>query len=152
MEKLSQSEYSKSRGILSGSSVGQHFRHIIEFYQCLVKGAKGNGKLCYEDRERNLFIENDIVFCKKTIVQLISDLAVLDPDQELELVSHLDGDPENLIFTKTNVQRELLYNLEHSIHHDALIKIGLKEVAEVNLADGYGVAPATIQYRKSCAQ
>ena len=45
-----------------------------------------------------------------------------------------------------------MYNLEHAIHHHALIKVGLKIMTKIELPESFGVAPSTIQYRKVCAQ
>jgi hypothetical protein len=43
--------------------------------------------------------------------------------------------------------RELLYNLEHCIHHQALIKVALLDMPHICISDTFGVAPSTIQYR-----
>jgi hypothetical protein len=48
----------------------------------------------------------------------------------------------------TSFERELVYCLDHAIHHQALIKIGLKELDCVDLVNGnFGVAYSTIRYR-----
>jgi hypothetical protein len=52
----------------------------------------------------------------------------------------------------TNYYREIVYNLEHTIHHMALIRVGLKELASIELPENYGVASATVKHKKSCAQ
>jgi hypothetical protein len=44
----------------------------------------------------------------------------------------------------------LAYCLEHTIHHQALIKIGLMELNLIHLIDQhFGVAPATIRFKKT---
>lgn len=53
---------------------------------------------------------------------------------------------------RSNYNRELLYNLEHSIHHQALIKVALHEFGNVFVNENFGVASSTIQYKKTCAQ
>jgi hypothetical protein len=47
---------------------------------------------------------------------------------------------------------EIAYNLEHTIHHMALIRVGLHELGDITLDDSYGVAPSTLKYRKRCVQ
>jgi len=43
-----------------------------------------------------------------------------------------------------------LYCLDHAIHHQALIKIGLKELQIADLVgDDFGVAYSTLRYRAS---
>jgi hypoxanthine-guanine phosphoribosyltransferase len=48
--------------------------------------------------------------------------------------------------------RELLYNLEHCIHHQALIKVVVLQSSTVFVNDNFGVASSTIEYRNRCAQ
>jgi hypothetical protein len=45
-----------------------------------------------------------------------------------------------------------MYNLEHTIHHMALIRIGISEVSDIRLSENYGVASSTIKHLQSCAQ
>ncbi len=61
----------------------------------------------------------------------------------------LGSDSEQL---KTNYFREVAYNLEHTIHHMALIRVGLREVGDVPVSDTYGVASSTLKHRGQCAQ
>jgi hypothetical protein len=72
---------------LSGNTIGQHVRHIIEMFQCLETGYQ-SGEVDYE----------------------------------------------------------------HTIHHMALIRVGLRELGDIRVDDSYGVAPSTLKYRKQCVQ
>ncbi|MES1222964.1 MAG: DinB family protein, partial [Bacteroidota bacterium] len=74
------------------------------------------------------------------------------PDKELVLESSYDEDSSDLITIKTNYNREVMYNLEHTIHHMALIRVGINEVSQIQLPENYGVASSTIRYRQTCAQ
>jgi hypothetical protein len=43
----------------------------------------------------------------------------------------------------------MVYNIEHCIHHQALIKVALNEMEANHLINkNFGIAPSTIQYRK----
>jgi hypothetical protein len=45
--------------------------------------------------------------------------------------------------------RELAYDLEHSIHHQAIIKIAMKNLnSEYALNENFGVARSTIRFRE----
>jgi uncharacterized damage-inducible protein DinB len=141
--KLSDRQYQHQSELLSGASIGQHLRHVIEFYNCLLNGLSQQ-KINYEKRARSLELENN----RKTAINKIS--SIKDQLLSLELNSRLNLEIEDLIID-TSVQRELYYNLEHSIHHQALIKVGLKEQNIGNMVNAnFGVAPSTLKYRKQC--
>ena len=59
------------------------------------------------------------------------------------------GTTETTLEIETNYERELLYNLEHSIHHQALIKVALLQLQSVEIPENFGVAQSTIVYRES---
>lgn len=46
-----------------------------------------------------------------------------------------------------------MYNIEHTIHHLALIKVGLKLVyPDLDLPNHFGVAPSTIKFQQAQLQ
>jgi len=141
--KLSDKQYQHQSELLSGASIGQHLRHVVEFYDCLLNGLSQE-KINYEKRARSLELENN----RETAINKIS--SIIDHLLTLELNSRLYLEIEDLIID-TSVERELYYNLEHSIHHQALIKVGLKEQNIGNMVNAdFGVAPSTLKYRKQC--
>ena len=146
LQRLSESEYSKPVNALAQATIGQHVRHIIEMYLCLVE-KYDCAMINYDNRERNKRIETDIPYASGKILFIIENLEKEDKELVLE---HIIGDKN--IITKSNYNRELLYNLEHSIHHQALIKVALHEFGNIFVNENFGVAPSTIQYRKTCAQ
>jgi hypothetical protein len=141
-----QSLYTNTCEALSNATIGQHTRHIIELYQCLIEGYPG-GKINYDDRKRNPLYENDIPAAIEVIREIQKNLEL--PDKE---VSIFCGTDDNSVCIESNYYREVLYNLEHCIHHQALIKVALLSIKNINIADGFGVAPSTLQYRQECAQ
>jgi len=132
--------------VLSNASIGQHTRHVIELYLCLINGY-ASSKISYDQRERNIRIEEDVYFAMDQLTLIQDELA--KPDKEVRMAYELDGE-ENLL--SSNYYREVMYNLEHAIHHHALIKIGINHFTEMQLPESFGVAPSTMQYRKTCAQ
>ena len=146
LSQLSSDCYKRPCNALSNSSIGQHTRHIIELYQCLINGYE-SAVVSYDKRERNKRIEEEIDFA---VLQLSDIQEKLEkPDKEIYMTYEL-GDNE--VGLKSNYFREVMYNLEHAIHHHALIKVGIKDMTTIELPDSFGVAPSTIQYRKVCAQ
>lgn len=144
--QLQAEQYTASHELLAHASIGQHSRHVIELYQCLLKGYE-SGSICYDKRERDIRIETDLAFALESL-QAIA-LTLDRPNKTMELV--LDGEDQSCKI-ETNYNREVLYNLEHTIHHHALIKVALIPMANVEVPLEFGVAPSTLAFRKSCAQ
>lgn len=135
--------------ILSGSSIGQHLRHILELYQCLLDGSLTN-EVTYDNRKRNLNLESDPAFALSTIEEISEKIFNLNSDRCLSLIGSFSASSEKKLTIQTSLYRELAYNLEHSIHHQALIKIGLSALGLSHLVDeDFGVAPATIKFKNS---
>jgi uncharacterized damage-inducible protein DinB len=134
---------------LSGNSIGQHVRHIIEMFQCLDNGYQ-SGEVDYEKRKRDRQIETDKTFAMGLLEEIT--LQISKENKSLYLLTYYDefqAEPEKI---STNYFREIAYNLEHTIHHMALIRVGLRELGDVPVDDSYGVASSTLKYRKQCAQ
>jgi uncharacterized damage-inducible protein DinB len=134
---------------LSGNTIGQHVRHIIEMFQCLEAGYL-KGEVDYEKRKRDKQIETDKNFAS----EILKDISrqIHSENKSLYLLAYyndLQTEPEKI---NTNYFREIAYNLEHTIHHMALIRVGLRELGDLPVDDSYGVASSTLKYRKQCAQ
>lgn len=149
LEQLTVDEYSRPSKILFNASIGQHVRHIIELYICLYNGYE-SGTVNYEKRKRDLRIETDKDFAIELMQMICNNID--KPDRDLLLEANYDEQSAEDIIVATNYHRELLYNLEHTVHHMALIRIGINEVSSINVPDSFGVASSTIKYRKTCAQ
>lgn len=149
MDQLTNAQYNQSFENLSGATIGQHTRHIIEMYQCLLNGML-RGQVNYEARPRDLRIECD----KDFAVQLLSEIekAINQPNKTLQLYAGFDTESREQVQLDTNFHREIAYNLEHTIHHMALIKVGLLDFSEIRIPEGYGVASSTIKYKRACVQ
>ena len=153
LKNIDDNRYSSSLILLSGASVGQHVRHILEFYTCLIS-AKKLGVVNYDGRQRNLQLETDATFAQAQIDEIINELPKLEVAKQLTLEGNYTHENHPNTTISTTFGRELAYCLEHSIHHQALIKIGLKELKIEDVIDeNFGVAPATIRYKQDqCAQ
>lgn len=131
---------------LSNATIGQHSRHIIELYQCLLAGYP-EGKINYDDRKRNQLYENDTTAAVAAIKEIQQNLE--QPDKQVKIFCGTDA---HSVCIESNYYREVLYNLEHCIHHQALIKVALLTIKDLNIIEGFGVALSTLQYRQQCAQ
>jgi len=149
LHQLSGEEYTRPSKTLFHASIGQHVRHIIELFLCLEKGYD-SGIVNYEKRKRDYRIETE----KDLAIQLLKDIyhRIERPDIDLEMEAEDYEDGSAAVVIPTNYFREIAYNLEHTVHHMALIRVGVNEVSTVQLPQEFGVAYSTIKYRKECAQ
>lgn len=142
-------DYSKPIETLSDSTIGQHLRHTLEFFICLEGGCR-SGTINYDKRAHDKLIETD-KFLGLSAISRIKDFIQKQPhDRSLELEVGYDVSKEEFITIGTNYSRELVYNIEHAVHHMALMKIGVREAASyINLPADFGIAASTIRYKES---
>ncbi len=151
LNSLSNEQYTFKSKSLSGATIAEHTRHILEFYVCLMNGYSA-GIINYDKRERDFRIQSDIGFAMFTIDKICSHLNFMKNDKKLILSGNFSSTNGQLKEIETTSERELAYCLEHSIHHQALIKIGLLELNLLQLInENFGVAPATIRYKEKLA-
>lgn len=149
IDQLTNEQYSQPVDALSNATIGQHVRHIIELFMCLENGYR-EGVVNYEKRKRDHDIETNKAFAVQLLHTIVAGLD--KPNKTLMLEAGYDDLSEDVIAIETNYLREVVYNLEHTVHHMALIRVGITALSEITLAEGYGVASSTIKYRKTCAQ
>jgi hypothetical protein len=149
---MREEQYKYESKLLSGATVGQHVRHILEFYLCLINGQE-KGMVNYDKRERNPELEINPAFAIFIIENICSKIDSLADKSNILLEGIFPSAGGVVESITTSVNRELVYCLEHSIHHQALIKIALIEQRIDDLIhQNFGVAPGTIMYRERCAQ
>jgi hypothetical protein len=154
LNDIDQEVYSMPLDLLFGASLGQHTRHFVEFYQCLLDQLENGNTVNYALRIRDIRIEEDPVFASSLIDTLCTRLLSLNQNMACTLVCDEHVQDNTGITVESNLHRELVYNIEHTIHHLAIIKIGLHAVApRIPLPAHFGVAPSTVQHKqKQCAQ
>lgn len=149
LQQLSDKEYAQPSTSLFKNTIGQHVRHIIELFQCLENGYD-IGVVNYEKRKRDTIIENNKEIAENLLHEIHDKLN--KPNKELILEACYDDVSNEPLSISTNYYREIAYNLEHTIHHMALIRTGVNEVSDILLPEDFGVAASTIKHRKQCAQ
>jgi len=149
IEQLSATEYAEPCSALANNTIGQHLRHIIELFQCLENGYH-TGRLNYDERKRDKVIETNKDFALQSLKLINHHLD--RPDKSLTLEVNYEDSPGEAMCISTNYYRELVYNLEHTIHHMALIRVGINQVSGIAVPESFGIASATLKFRKQCAQ
>lgn len=149
LTQLTSQQYTTPSQVLLNATIGQHVRHIAELFIELEKGYH-SGTINYEKRLRDYRIETD----KQVALTLLHNIraTINRPGKNLVLEGCYNDATDITVAIPTNYYREVAYNLEHAIHHMALIRIGVNDIAHMQLPEGFGVAGATIKYRRACAQ
>jgi len=130
------------------STIGAHFRHVLEHYRCFL-GQMTSRKFCYDDRDRDQLLECDRVYASTTIVDLIDQLTELDSDLFDQDYSIEDQQVAGRV--KTTLHRELLFLQSHTVHHYAIIGAMTRAFGKRPDED-FGVAIATREHHKSCTK
>lgn len=129
------------------ASIGQHVRHTLEFYLRLFQdGTEVN----YDNRKRDILIESASNHAVVVIDEIIQSLHGLNQDFVITLKADFPSVSVQSVSVSSSLSRELLYVLEHAIHHMALIRILIKdEDFSFELPDSFGVAYSTLAYNSS---
>jgi hypothetical protein len=100
ISKLDDEAYVKKLPVLHDNSLGQHFRHVLEFYLCLLE-ARENGIVNYDQRKRDLYIETDKSYAIIVANNILANLENLDCSTVISLETCLRNEtaiiPSNFI-------------------------------------------------------
>ncbi len=141
IKKLDDQEYAIGLKTFHGSSLGQHVRHIIEFYQCLFSNKE---LVDYDQRQRDLELENTREKALKELVAIKSKIGLLEKDDTVFLNSNFSESPSHVLAAPSSILRELAYNLEHTVHHMAILRIGIElNFEKIKMPENFGVAMST---------
>ncbi len=144
LEQMDQRLYTKFNP-KGRASVGQHVRHTLEFYQCLFEAGQA---VNYDARKRDILLESSADHASLMIDDIMKQLELLSTDIPMQTMAELPAAHSQPLSVASSLSRELLYVLEHAIHHMALIRILIKdEQAGFELDDAFGVAYSTLAYR-----
>jgi hypothetical protein len=149
VKQITEPDFSKPVKTLGNSTIGQHIRHTLEFFICLENGFE-KGLINYDKRLHDKLIEEDKFIALSTIAKIQDFINRVHNNKDLTLEVGYDLDQDTFISVNTNYQRELIYNIEHAVHHMAIIKIGMPEAAPyITLPGDFGIAASTIRYRET---
>jgi hypothetical protein len=148
IQQMDENNYTEEIELLSGNSIGKHARHIIELFQCLI-GQESSGIINYDDRVHSKIMETSIVLSSDAIDEILIGLSHIVADKPLSLISCSDLNG-SAFMADTSLLRELQYNVEHAIHHMAIIQIAIKhQFKNLLVPNDFGVAYSTIKFQKT---
>lgn len=150
LDRLDTGTYTRALPLFHGSSIGQHVRHIVEFYVCLLEGYP-SAHIDYSSRKRNNELSDHPEAAFATLEHIADTVQRLDEQQWLNVESEFcdTADDERPVYI-SSMGRELQYAFDHAVHHLAIIRMGLEtHFPEVPVDKDLGVAPSTLKFRKS---
>ncbi|MFK7946965.1 MAG: hypothetical protein AB8G11_05200 [Saprospiraceae bacterium] len=153
LDLMNNEDYSQPLNTFNGSSIGQHIRHIVDFYLCLINGLEA-ANINYDKRKRNPNIEKDCLMAKGMMAMIGKRIQTIDIEKSVMVCSSFVANENvELKLIPSSIGRELMYAYDHAIHHLAIIKIGMKiHFPEISISKDLGVAPSTLKYRQQCVQ
>jgi len=147
IERLDDRLYTRVNRPFSTHGIGSHFRHCIDFYHSFLT-AVGTGKINYDDRVRDEWVESRRLFATsklRAMIEGLQRLSLTDNQGEVQVI--LEGSS----WSRSSVKRELQFLLSHTIHHYALIALALR-LQGFDPGEEFGVAPSTLEYWRQSAR
>jgi hypothetical protein len=132
------------------ASVGQHYRHVLEHFQSLIRGISPR-EINYDARERNPRLQAEVSYASIATCDVLcalkrySEQTLALPCKVITSVGYGVSNPSTFA---SNVSRELAYCIGHAIHHYAIVRLISHEVG-VTVPAEFGVAPSTVIHRAS---
>ena len=129
------------------ASIGGHYRHCLDHFECLL--ARVDGTVDYDARARDPRVETDPVFAAERTQALMMRIGSLSAS-ELAAGIHVrckvsyEGEASPLV--ASTFARELMYAIVHAVHHYALIRVMGEMIGHPAPAD-FGLAPSTARHR-----
>ena len=148
LNQLRPEDYKRPSQLLNNSSIGQHVRHSLEFFSCLKEGIV-NGSVNYDKRKRDKAIEEDLAFARIVLKSIADWVKNYSQNIPLKLETNFSPMENSPLIVPSNYYRELTYNIEHTVHHMALIRVAINEFCSyMELSEEFGVASSTIRHKR----
>jgi uncharacterized damage-inducible protein DinB len=130
------------------ASIGGHYRHCLDHFRALLSATQ-EGDLNYDLRDRGTLVENDRFAALNATRHLREAYEQLDErvlGRSFRVTCKTSYRAHASQTTDSNIAREIMYSVAHTVHHYALIGImgGLMGIA---MPPGFGVAPSTLKHQ-----
>ena len=144
LEKINVELFITPQKLVNDSTLGQHTRHILEFYACLIEHFP-SGTVCYDKRLRNRLLEESLDATLAYITNIKKELLMISNDPLITFEASYSADNDEWETIDSSLKRELAYTMDHTIHHLAIIKIILS-MHGIPVDTSFGVAPSTLRF------
>lgn len=150
LTELGQEEYVQVNEPYFTSSIGAHYRHVLDHVEVLINGLE-DGCVNYDSRCRDQNVEACLDAAKDKTSSLLEKWQKLDNTrmtENVEVISKVSYEEEESPKVASSVGREAMFASIHGVHHFALIKV-MCHLRGLQMENEFGVAPATVAYQES---
>ena len=152
LDNVDDESYSQKEEGPWGSSIGAHYRHVLDHFLCLIEGL-WDGEINYDHRSRNREIERCVEAARRATRDVIEGLTSIPAEvlkQDCTVIYSVGYDDNEALPVGSVVARELMFCVGHAIHHYAIMKL-LCSTRSVALPCEFGIAPSTLKYQEAQA-
>ncbi|MBT31300.1 MAG: hypothetical protein CMO01_16725 [Thalassobius sp.] len=135
---LDNAQYVEITESLTGTYIGRHIQHVIEFYDVFVN-CYYTGMVDYYSKKHDKSVGKDREKALKKLQLIKEGIAEINTDFAISMcVTHpVFGFKRD--FVPSSVKRELKFNLDHAVNHLLIIKRAIKaSFPGINLPDNFG--------------
>lgn len=166
VEAIDDAAFVRTAAPMYTSGVGPHLRHCVDHYTSFLLGFR-DGAIDYDARDRDAAVETNRAAARRALVSVLDGLAAVNADDlrrpvriayecspwddggESAFSPPATGEP-SIASCASNVGRELMFLVSHTVHHYALIAQILRHQA-IEVPRGFGIAPSTLSHRRRLA-
>jgi uncharacterized damage-inducible protein DinB len=148
LAQISAEDFTTPLELFNGATLGQHFRHILDFFQCLAQAAV-SGIVDYARRQRDPLPEKDPQTAALLFQQVLDEIGKMQENSPLLMRADFMGTAEaDRPLYASSAGREMTFVHDHAIHHMAMIQMGIREYFPyIVRSEHFGVAPSTVKFR-----
>ena len=130
-----------------GASIGMHYRHVLEHFQCLL-GGMANGLVDYDQRRRSSELETSLdasILATDDLIGRFRMLTVEALERECGVRYSVGGGDDQPEEARSTWAREVMFCVGHATHHYALMKPLCAQLG-VPVRFEFGLAPSTLKH------
>lgn len=145
ISELTETVYTNDESPYFSSGIGRHTRHILDFYNNLVRSE--DRRIDYDDRSRSRRIETERSAALAEIDAVRRALTALEISDHPILIKNDDGGHRDADkgFSPSTIGRELQFLASHTVHHFAIMAMILR-LQKIHPPADFGMAPSTLRH------
>lgn len=144
LARFSQAQYVESHSPLFLGTLGAHYRHLIEHYDCFLQQVS-SGSVCFDSRARDNQLETNIECAFSRLTEsrrMLEQLGNVDVELSITVKDQQSGKP-----IRSSIGRELLFLQAHTVHHYAIVAAMARRL-NVAVDENFGLAVATQSFAR----